>query len=265
MDLGLNGLGAVVTGASKGLGFATALQLLREGARVVINSRSESHLHAASDLLQKEGFIASHFSCIAGDVSDPTFCESLAQQAKEFLRSVDVLITNSGGPPPGTFEQVDHAQWENAIDLSFNSHRYLISHFLPYLKQSPSPSVLAITSFTVRYPLDNLILSNTVRAATAALIKSLSIELGPSGIRFNSILPGWTLTDRVQQLLESRSVANQTSADIELKKITDSIPLKRLGKPDEFARVAAFLVSPAASYVNGVLLNVDGGITRGLF
>ena len=265
MDLGLNGLGAVVTGASKGLGFATALQLLREGARVVINSRSESHLHAASDLLRKEGFTATHFSCIAGDVSDQTFCESLAQQAKEFLGSVDILITNSGGPPPGTFEQVDRFQWENAIDLSFNSHRYLISHCLPYLKLSRSPSVLAITSFTVRYPLDNLILSNTVRAATAALIKSLSIELGPSGIRFNSILPGWTLTDRVQQLLESRAVANQTSTDIELKKISDSIPLRRLGKPDEFARVAAFLVSPAASYVNGVLLNVDGGITRGLF
>mgnify|MGYP000961162593 CR=1 FL=1 len=265
MDLGLNGLGAVVTGASKGLGLATALQLLREGAHVVINSRSETHLRAASDLLHKEGFTASQFAFIAGDVSDPIFCENLANQAKQVLGSLDILITNSGGPPPGTFEHVDQAQWENAIDLSFNSHRYLISQFLPYLKKSPFPSVLAVTSFTVKYPLDNLILSNTVRAATAALIKSLSIELGPIGIRFNSILPGWTLTDRVQQLLDSRAATNQTSADVELKKITDSIPLRRLGKPEEFARVAAFLVSPAASYVNGVLLNVDGGITRGLF
>lgn len=265
MDLGLTGLNAVVTGASKGLGFAAALELLKEGANVLVNSRSQSNLEKARENFEMAEIDPCQYSFLAGDVTSPAFCEALAEQTIKAFHGIDILITNSGGPPAGSFEQLDSDDWESAIDLSFNSHLYLIKSCLPYLKQSAAASVLAITSFTVKYPLDNLILSNSIRAATAALIKSLSLELGPVGIRFNSILPGWTLTGRVQRLLTIRAEANQTSVDEEKNRIIDTIPLRRMGLPEEFAKVAAFLVSPAASYLNGVLLTVDGGITRGLF
>jgi len=141
----------------------------------------------------------------------------------------------------------------------------MIQHTLPYLKKSLLPSILAITSFIVKQPLENLILSNSIRSATVSLIKSLSFELGPYGIRVNSILPGWTLTDRVQELLESRAKEHRSSMEDKKSKITNKIPLSRMAHPDEFGRVAAFLVSPAASYINGVLLNMDGGLNTGLF
>ena len=145
------------------------------------------------------------------------------------------------------------------------SHLNLIKNSLPFLLKSQSPSVLAVTSFNIKNPLNNLILSNTVRAATASLIKSLSLELGKQGIRFNSILPGWTRTERVEELLIKRSQLNETSIEDEFDLISRSIPLGRMGSPKEFAKVAAFLVSPTASYINGVLLNVDGGINKSLF
>jgi 3-oxoacyl-[acyl-carrier protein] reductase len=265
MDLGLSGLNAVVTGASKGLGFAAALELLKEGANVLVNSRTQSNLEKARENFETEKINPRQVSVLAGDVTDQAFCVGLAEQAIKAFRGIDILITNSGGPPAGAFEQLNSCDWESAIDLSFNSHLHMIKSCLPYLKQSAAASVLAITSFTVKYPVDNLILSNSIRAATAALIKSLSLELGPVGIRFNSILPGWTLTGRVERLLRVRAEANQTSVEEEENRIIAAIPLRRMGQPQEFAKVAAFLVSPAASYINGVLLTVDGGITRGLF
>ncbi len=264
MDLKLLGQNALITGASKGLGFATAKVLLDEGVNVAINSRDPENLKAAKRNLRSEGHAEEKMHFLAGDVTDESLCENLAEDAKKSLGGIDILITNSGGPPAGKFEELDSKQWDDAINLSFLSHLHLIKYCLPFLKQSINPSVLAITSFTVKYPLDNLILSNTIRAATAALIKSLSIELGENGIRFNSILPGWTLTDRVNQLLAIRAQKNTSSIEVEKKKITDAIPLGRMAEPEEFARTAAFLISPAASYINGVLLTVDGGITRGL-
>ena len=178
---------------------------------------------------------------------------------------LDILITNSGGPRQGSFNELSTKQWKEAIDLSFMSHLNLIKNSLPFLLQSQSPSVLSVTSFTIKNPLNNLILSNTVRAATAALIKSLSLELGKQGIRFNSILPGSTRTERVDELLSKRSYLNETSIEDEVDLISRSIPLGRMGSPQEFSKVAAFLVSPTSSYINGVMLNVDGGITKGLF
>jgi len=264
MDLKLSGLKAVVTGASKGLGFSVANELLNEGANVIINSRSETNLSDAAQNLSDNGHKPDTFHTINGDVTDPVVCKSLAHQANKLLDGIDILVTNSGGPAAGSFESLDTSHWEEAIDLSFRSHLHLIKSFLSYLKLSSAPSVLAVTSITVKYPLDNLILSNVIRTATAALIKSLSIELGSQGIRFNSLLPGWTLTDRVNNLLSYRADQNHSSIDDEKKRITKSIPLGRMAQPEEFARAAAFMVSPAASYITGVLLNIDGGITRSL-
>jgi len=263
MDLGLKDKRAFVAGSSRGLGFATALGLAKEGCKVAINSRNEEKIKAAAETITNEtGTQAYGF---AGDVSDASTAEKLIQSAVESLGGLDILITNAGGPPAGSFEIFDEDAWQKAVDASLMSHVRLIRAALPHLRKSDSPGVLTVTSYTVKQPLQNLILSNSVRAATVGLTKSLAMELGKDGIRFNSILPGWTLTERVQHLMESRAQNNKTTAEEEMAKQITEIPLGRIGQPEEFANAAVFLVSPAASYITGVMLNVDGGIVKGLF
>jgi 3-oxoacyl-[acyl-carrier protein] reductase len=181
------------------------------------------------------------------------------------LGGLDILITNAGGPPAGSFEIFDEETWQKAVDTSFMSHVRMIRAALPHLRNSDAPSVLTFTSYTVKQPMLNLVLSNSIRAATVSLTKSLAMELGKDKIRFNSILPGWTFTERVQHLMEFRAENNKSTVEEEISRQIADIPLGRMAQPEEFARVAVFLVSPAASYVNGVMLNVDGGIVKGLF
>jgi 3-oxoacyl-[acyl-carrier protein] reductase len=263
MDLQLKNKRALVTGASRGLGYATALTLAREGCLVVINSRDGGKIKAAA------GKIASATGMevigLAGDVTSAEVPAALVAQTVEALGGLDILITNAGGPPPGPFESFDEAAWQKAVDGSFMSHVRLIRAALPYLRQSDAASVLAITSWVSKQPMLGLVLSNSIRAATAGLVKSLALELGRDGIRFNSIMPGWTETERVQDLMAFRAKNNTTTIDEEITKVVTEIPLGRMGKPDEFANVAAFLVSPAASYVHGVSTPVDGGIIKGTF
>jgi 3-oxoacyl-[acyl-carrier protein] reductase len=261
MDLGLENKVAIVTGSSRGLGFATAQVLHEEKAKVVISSRSQENLDTAREKIGSD----SNVLAVACDVTNPEDCSHLIQETISAYDQLDVLITNCGGPDPGDFEDVSIQQWEDAINKSFKSNLYLVQAALPYLKKSKNPSILTVTSFTTKQPLNNLILSNAVRAATIGLTKSLSLEFGKYGIRVNSILPGWTLTDRVDKLLKNRSEKNKTSVSAEMEKITHDIPLGRMGEPLEFGRTAAFLVSPAASFINGVMLNVDGGIYKGVY
>jgi 3-oxoacyl-[acyl-carrier protein] reductase len=173
-----------------------------------------------------------------------------------------ILITNAGGPPAGSFETFDEATWQKAVDTSFMSHVRLIRAALPHLRKSSTPSVLTITSYVVKEPVRNLVLSNSVRAATVGLTKSLALDLGKEGIRFNSIMPGWTMTERVKELMAFRAKNSGTTVEEETEKQTTEIPLGRMGRPQEFANAAAFLVSPAASFIHGVALAVDGGILK---
>jgi 3-oxoacyl-[acyl-carrier protein] reductase len=165
----------------------------------------------------------------------------------------------------GKFESFDDETWQQAVELSLLSHVRLVRAALPYLRKSESPSVLTVTSYSVKQPIPNLVLSNSVRAATVGLTKSLALELGAEGIRFNSILPAWTETERVIQLMEHRAKTNNTTVEVEINKQTKDSPLGRMGKPEEFANVAVFLLSPAASYVTGVMISVDGGMYKGTF
>ena len=174
-------------------------------------------------------------------------------------------MTNAGGPPSGSFESFSDTDWEKAVELSFLCHVRLIRAALPLLKDSSAASILTITSFSVKQPLPNLILSNSVRSATVGLTKSLALELGPLGIRVNSILPAWTQTERVTELMEARARSNQSTAEDEVAKLSRESPLGRLGTPEEFARAAVFLLSPAASYLTGVMLSFDGGFYRGTY
>jgi 3-oxoacyl-[acyl-carrier protein] reductase len=263
MDLGLKDKRALVTGASRGLGYATALLLAQEGSRVAINGRDEGRVKAAAEKIAGETGTQVHG--VAGDVSDTSAVKALIQSTVESLGGLDILITNSGGPPVGAFESFNEAAWQNAVDLSFMSHVRLIKAALPHLRKSEAPSVLTVTSYVVKQPMNNLVLSNSIRLATVGLTKSLALELGRDGIRFNSILPGWTETERVQDLMAFRAKNNNTSAEEERVKQTAEIPLGRMARPEEFANAAVFLVSPAASYITGVMLNVDGGIVKGMF
>jgi 3-oxoacyl-[acyl-carrier protein] reductase len=263
MDLGLSDKNAIVTGSSSGLGYATAKLLLSENVNTIINGRDENKLTRAAETLNTETGKKPLF--YPGDVTEHQFADRLLDFTKTNFPHLDILITNSGGPPPGRFEEFSDEEWQNAVELSFLSHVRLIRSFLPLLQKSKTPSVLTVTSFTVKQPLSNLILSNAIRAATIGLTKSLSEEFGQQGIRFNSILPGWTKTERVQQLLMNRANQNNSSIEIETEKITKQIALNRFATPEEFAKTALFLVSPAASYVTGVMLNVDGGVVKSVF
>ena len=263
MDLGLSGKNSLITGSSSGLGFATAKILLAENVNTIINGRNKEKLKMSAENLKTEtGKLP---LILSGDVTDHNFPKQLVEFASNNFNCLDILITNSGGPPPGRFEEFSDDNWQNAVELSFLSHVRLIRSFLPLLRRSETPSVLTITSFTVKQPTSNLILSNAIRAATVGLTKSLSQEFGQTGIRFNSILPGWTSTERVQQLIKNRAEQNHTSTEIETRKITEQISLGRFASPEEFARVAVFLVSPAASYLTGVMLSVDGGVVKSIF
>lgn len=263
MDLGLKDKRAFVASSSRGLGFAAAMTLAREGCNVVINSRDEEKVKAAAERIASETGAQAYG--VAGDVSDASTAETLIQSAVESLGGLDILITNAGGPPAGSFETFDEDTWQKAVDSSFMSHVRLIRAALPHLRKSDSPSVLTFTSYTVKQPLPNLVLSNSVRAATVGLTKSLAMELGKENIRFNSIMPGWTMTERVQELMAFRAKNNDTTVEEEIAKQTAEIPLGRVGQPQEFANAAAFLVSPAASFIHGVALAVDGGITKSAF
>lgn len=263
MELHLKEKKALITGSSRGLGFATARLLAQEGTIVTINSRDAGKLDAASKQITSETQ-ATVFP-VAGDVADPQFVETLVQEAATQMGGLDILITNAGGPPAGGFESFNDSAWQKAVDLSLMAHVRLIRAALKYLKQSHAASILTITSVSVKQPIQNLILSNSVRAATVGLTKSLALELGPMGIRVNSILPGWTATERVSELLSTRAKANGTTLEDEMTKQAKECALGRIAKPEEFANVAVFLVSPAASYVTGVMLNVDGGSYKGIF
>lgn len=263
MDLQLKDKRAFIAGSSRGLGYATALLLAKEGCRVTINSRDAASVKAAAEEIGRETGTQAHG--IVGDVSEADAGEMLIKYATEFLGGLDILITNAGGPPAGSFEIFDEQTWQQAVDMSLMSHVRLIRAALPHLRTSQAPSVLTITSYTVKQPAPNLVLSNSIRAATAGLTKSLAVELGKDGIRFNSILPGWTLTERVESLLGFRAENNKTTPDQEKARQIAEIPLGRMGRPEEFANAAVFLVSPASSYITGVMLNVDGGIVKGLF
>ena len=262
MDLGLKGKVALLTGASRGLGLATAQTLAREGVRIAINGRNADHLEAARLVLAGEGC---EVLPLAGDVTDPAVSEQLVEAIVAEFGGLDLLFTNAGGPPPSAFEAIPDDTWEKAIDTSFMSHVRLIRAALPFLRLSETPAVLTVTSMSVKQPIPNLVLSNSIRSATIGLTKTLALELGAEGIRFNSILPSWTKTSRVEQLLNDRAERKGTSLEAEVEIQNAQAALGRMATPQEFANAATFLLSPAASYITGVMLTVDGGSYKGTF
>jgi 3-oxoacyl-[acyl-carrier protein] reductase len=261
MDLHLKNKCALVAGSSRGLGYAIAGVLAEEGCRVAINGRDPQTISEAAGRLAAES--QAEVLPLAGDVCLADVPSMLVNQAAKAFGGLDLLVTNTSGPPSGKFDTFDDAAWQKAIESVFSSHVRLIRAALPYLRQSDCASVLTMTSYAVKQPIPNLVLSNSARAATIGLTKSLALELGVEGIRFNSILPGWTTTERVVELMSYRANANHTSIEEETKRQASETALGRMASPEEIANAAVFLLSPAASYITGVMLLVDGGIYQG--
>lgn len=262
MDLQLRGKVALVTAASKGLGKATAWQFAREGAKVVICARSEAVEKAATEIINDTG---AEVLVLRADVTQPADIERVINTTVETFGGLDILVTNAGGPPAGTFDDTDLTTWESAVNLTLLSTVRLVKYALPHLRQSTAPAILTITSSSTKQPVKNLVLSNSIRLAVIGLTKTLSQELGQDQIRVNSILPGWTYTERVDELINARIAKTGQTKEAEIASVNAAIPLGRMGKPEEFANVAVFLCSPAASFVNGVMLQVDGGMNAGTF
>ncbi len=261
MDLRLKDKRALVSGSSRGLGYAAALALAKEGCKVAINGRDEAKIRSVAGKVSKE--TGSQVIGLAGDVGLPDVPEKLIQQTVDAFGGLDILITNAGGPPSGSIDSLNEAAWQKGIDLCLMAHVRLIKAALPYLRKSQAASILTITSYSVKQPIANLLLSNSIRSATIGLTKTLALELGKEGIRVNSILPGWTETERVTELMITRATANSSTVEEETKRQAAESPFGRMADPEEFANAAAFMVSPAASYITGVMLSVDGGMYKG--
>ncbi len=267
MDLGLHGKVAIVAASSKGLGRASAIQLAREGAYVVLCSRNTDAIEAAATLVQREATAAENGGQAIGvqaDVTQLDDIERLIDTAVDRFGRLDILVNNAGGPPGGPFDAFTDADYERAITLNLMSTLRLSRGVVPHFRTVGGGSIVNITSISVKQPLNGLILSNTVRAGVTGLAKSMANELGPEGIRVNCVAPGPFRTDRVLDLAKARAEREGITPEEALATDWTGIPMGRLGEPHEFANVVAFLASPAASYVNGVTIQVDGGMYRGL-
>jgi 3-oxoacyl-[acyl-carrier protein] reductase len=259
MDLGLKGKVAMVAGASRGLGFAVAEALAREGAMV---SMSSSHLASIDDAAKR---ISSSGSTVLGTVVDVRNGDHIigwAEKTIERFGGIDLLFTNGGGPPSGAAVSFDDAAWQNAIDLLLFSALRMVRAAVPSMKQRGGGAILMSTSASVKEPIPNLGLSTVLRASVSALSKTLALELAADKIRVNQIIPGRIDTDRVRQLDEIAAKKQGITTDQAKAKAIGAIPMGRYGEAPEYGRVAAFVLSDAAAYMTGSTVQVDGGLIK---
>lgn len=262
MDLGLKDRVAIVAASSQGLGKAVAFGLAREGAKLALCSRNREALNAAADAIRAETG-ADVFTAPVDVTQEDAVRNFVAQTASRFGR-IDICVTNAGGPPAKPFDATTTAEWRRAIDLNLLSTLFFAQNVLPRMRARKWGRLITITSLTVKQPVDGLILSNSVRAAVAGLVKSLANEYGAHNVLANNVCPGYTATDRLVDLSSTLAKsAGVAPAEIE-KRWTAQIPLGRLADPSEFADTVVYLCSERASYITGQSIAIDGGFAKGL-
>ena len=249
----------LIAASSQGLGASVAMQCALEGARIAINGRRPGVLAKTASQIRES--TASEVLAIPADVSRPDDVRRLVEDTARQFGGIDILITGAGNPPAGAFERLTPEDWQTGINLALMSTVNLIRIALPIMRLSESPVILAIVPAILTQAGDNQLLSHSISMAVAGLVKNLANEVGRHNVRINAILPGWTRTEHVTRVLKEQAQAQETTVQEVLKARTASIPLRRMAEPEEFGRVAAFLCSPAASYVHGAVIPVDGGAT----
>lgn len=250
----------MVAAASKGLGFGIARELALNGAIVCIASRTKKEIEEAAEKLRNETnatVLASVF-----DASDTGSIQNWINEVETAFERIDGLVVNAGGPTPGNFDDFTDEQWQTGFNLTLMSAVRLIRGVLPAMRNSGGGSILTVTSMSVKEPIQRLLLSNVFRSGVTSLVKSLSVELAKDQIRVNNLMPGRIDTDRVKSLDTSLAEKSGISVEEIKKGFEATIPLGRYGNIDEFGKAGAFLLSPAASYITGVSLAVDGGIMK---
>jgi 3-oxoacyl-[acyl-carrier protein] reductase len=260
VETGLRGKRALVTAASKGLGYAVAEALLKEGCRVAISSSNRDRIDAAAKALSEHGDVVA----TAADVAEADECAELLDWTLHTLGGLDVLVNNTVGPPPGTLESLDEAQWRHAFDSILMSAVRLSKGALPALRADGGGAIVNLASLSAKQPIDFLMLSNALRPAVVGMAKTLSREAAPE-VRVNNIATEHILTDRIRQIGQFRAEASGRTLDEELEVWARETSMGRFGTPAELASAAVFLAGDAASYITGVTLAVDGGLDRGLF
>lgn len=263
MDLGIRNRVALVAASSRGLGQAIALQLSREGSKVIICARNRERLDKTKDEIEAEtkGVVRAYLA----DVTDRKQVKEMVEQAVKEFGTVEILICNAGGPPSGPADEFSLDDYRRALELNLLSTVNLCYEVMPLMKKQHWGRIITMTSVAAKQPIDNLILSNTSRAGALGFSKSLSSQLAPYGITVNSVCPGYTKTERVEDLAKSFEKSGKGTSKDFYRNIEKDIPMARMGRPEEIAQAVAFLASERASYITGVALQVDGGYIKALF
>ncbi len=263
MDFGLKGRVALVAAASKGIGFASARELAREGARVFLCSRDEERARNAAERIAEE--TGAECVGVRADVTKEDDARAFVGLTQERAGRVDILVTNAGGPPAATFDGADLEMYRRAFELNALSAVRLAQLVVPAMREARWGRIINITSISVKQPIEGLLLSNTVRAGLTGWAKTLSAEVAAEGLTVNNVAPGYTLTERQDELAVARAGASGKSKEEMIEMWATQVPMRRLAAAEEIAAAVAFLASERASYITGVTLQVDGGYVRGLF
>jgi 3-oxoacyl-[acyl-carrier protein] reductase len=262
MDLGLKGRAAIVAAASTGLGFAVAKELAQEGANVAICARTAVNLEQAAAKIKQASGREVFWQAL--DVTDATTVQKFVDAVEKRFGRVDICVTNAGGPPAKKFLEISLEEWRAAVNLTLLSAVYFAREVLPRMRKNRWGRLLTITSVSVKQPIEGLLLSNSLRAAVTGLARTLANEFGPDGITVNNVCPGYTTTERLNELADTLARNSGAPREQIFKNWSAQVPLGRLARPEEFAAMVTFLASERASYINGATIGVDGGWVKSL-